>query len=204
MPRFKGWVVKLGGSLADSPWLASWLSALAHPEQISIVVPGGGRFADTVRAAQSDWGTHNDAAHAMAMLAMAQYGLALQARAPGLALARGLAELETQAPGRSTIWLPVLADQAALDAAGLPRDWTLTADSLALWLANRLEAEALLLVKAAEGEDCLACSPARLAALSAEGVLDAFLPGMPARMPVHVVSASRGPGILSRRGSSAP
>ncbi len=158
MPRFRGWVVKLGGSLGDSPRLTPWLSALAHPAARCIVVPGGGRFANAVRAAQADWGIPDDAAHAMALLAMAQYGLALHARAPALAVARGLGGLEQTESVGSRLWLPELADQLALDMEGLPRDWSLSSDSLALWLANRLGADALVLVKSLEGPGIWNCT----------------------------------------------
>jgi aspartokinase-like uncharacterized kinase len=46
-------VVKLGGSLHDAAELGGWLAALAEaPGPARVVVPGGGPFADAVRAAQ--------------------------------------------------------------------------------------------------------------------------------------------------------
>ena len=63
------WVVKLGGSLAYSPELPHWLSALAHTD--AVIVPGGGPFADTVRDAQQIWRFDDATAHAMALLAIA-------------------------------------------------------------------------------------------------------------------------------------
>ena len=45
-------VVKLGGSLHASPALAHWLTALKRYPRPLTIVPGGGPFADAVRAAQ--------------------------------------------------------------------------------------------------------------------------------------------------------
>ena len=77
-------VVKIGGSLWRSPLLARWIAALrAFPGPLTIV-PGGGPFADAVRAAQPTMGFSDRAAHKMAVLAMEQYGLALVDKFAGL------------------------------------------------------------------------------------------------------------------------
>jgi len=204
MPRYPGWVVKLGGSLGDSPWLASWLSALAQPGARCIVVPGGGRFADAVRGAQEGWNLSEDAAHAMALLAMAQYGLALQSRAPGVVLAAGLEALEQGEHTAPRLWLPTLADQHALDADQLPRDWSLSSDSLALWLANRLQADALLLVKPFDHPGIRDCTPGQLREFASRGVLDACFPRLTPSCPVHVLAARDGPHDLAFLDSSPP
>jgi aspartokinase-like uncharacterized kinase len=70
-------VVRLGGSHAFSPWLRPWLAAIRAAAGGVVVVPGGGPFADAVRLAQTAMGFDDLAAHRMALLAMAQYGLAL-------------------------------------------------------------------------------------------------------------------------------
>ncbi len=52
------WVVKLGGSLHDSPALRDRLAELATlPGPGRIVVPGGGPFADLVRRLQPNSNT---------------------------------------------------------------------------------------------------------------------------------------------------
>jgi aspartokinase-like uncharacterized kinase len=78
------WVVKLGGSLAGSERLREWLAALAGQPGL-VLVPGGGPFADAVRAAQGALRFDDATAHHLAMLAMEQYGRALCALQPGLA-----------------------------------------------------------------------------------------------------------------------
>jgi 5-(aminomethyl)-3-furanmethanol phosphate kinase len=74
------WVVKLGGSLFAGQYLRPWLDVLAtHGRGCLVIVPGGGPFADEVRAAQKRWCFDDAMAHRMAMLGMAQYGLMLAA-----------------------------------------------------------------------------------------------------------------------------
>ena len=98
------WVVKLGGSLHDSPALRDRLAELATlPGPRRIVVPGGGPFADLVRSLQRKFGYDDLAAHRMAILAMQQFGLALHALEPRLSLAETEPELRA---ARAAIWLP--------------------------------------------------------------------------------------------------
>ena len=134
------WVVKLGGSLAESPHLPRWLDALSQTE--AVIVPGGGPFADAVREAQACWGFDDHTAHHMAILAMRQYGLMLAGLNPKLMLA------ETQAlykhSSQARIWLP---DPRELDQAGIPVSWDVTSDTLAAWLTTEIQAANLLLVK---------------------------------------------------------
>lgn len=70
-------VVKVGGSFAHSPRLPELVAALQQGAGRIVVVPGGGPFADCVRREQARMGYGEPAAHRMALLAMAQFGLAL-------------------------------------------------------------------------------------------------------------------------------
>ena len=47
-------IVKLGGSHAFAAHLKDWLGAIAEGAGRVVIVPGGGPFADAVRAAQPD------------------------------------------------------------------------------------------------------------------------------------------------------
>ena len=166
------WVVKLGGSLADYPDdLRHWLKALAEAGKGRIViVPGGSFFADWVRETQNKWGFDDVAAHAMGLRAMEQYGLMLCGIQKSLVPARTEAEIrkalqENQVP----VWLPV----QTLASEDLSPSWDVTSDSLAAWLARRLTAERLVLVKSCalpEGE-------MDMAELSRKGIVDAAFPG---------------------------
>jgi aspartokinase-like uncharacterized kinase len=160
-------VVKLGGSLAGSALLRPWLRAVAAAAGTVVLVPGGGPFADAVRAAQGTMRFDDRAADAMAKLAMAQYGIALASLAAPLCMAASEAAIaEALARRRVPVWTPL--PQAADDT---PATWDVTSDSLALWLARRLGAARALLVKSRPP------AGAQVAALVADGLLDATFPG---------------------------
>ena len=138
-------VIKLGGSHAGSAHLAGWLDALAACGGRAVIVPGGGVFADAVRLAQPKIGFDDDAAHAMALLAMEQFGRALASLRPVFHVAASLAAIRrTLRDKRVPVWAPA---SVVLRAADVPASWDITSDSLAAWLAGRIGARHLLLVK---------------------------------------------------------
>lgn len=133
-------VVKLGGSLLADPRLDEALRRLARPGVV--IVPGGGVFADAVRAAQGPLRFDEAAAHAMAILAMAQTAHLLHSRCPALRLAATPARIAaTLAAGQPACWQPTGVPDAEVG-------WHITSDSLAAWLARQLGAARLVLVKA--------------------------------------------------------
>ena len=139
-------VVKIGGSLMSAPELKHWLDIFVRfSEGQVILVPGGGIFADAVREAQQQTGISNVMAHHLAVKAMDQYGLMLTALNPALAIASTELEIaERTWQHRAILWLPshmVLADEE------IPKNWDMTSDSLAAWLANKIGAEQLVLLK---------------------------------------------------------
>ena len=140
------WIIKIGGSLLGSPELSRWLEVLVKfSKGHVIIVPGGGLFADAVREAQNLTNASDAIAHQLALLAMDQFGLLLAGMNDGLVTASS--ELEIAERGwqhRAMVWLPsqmILADQS------IPQNWQVTSDSLSAWLANKLGAEQLILVK---------------------------------------------------------
>ena len=167
------WVVKLGGSLAWASELPRWLSALAEEAGgRAIIVPGGGPFADQVRYAQSEWKFSDDAAHAMAVLAMEQFGLMMTGIEPRLAPVRDRAQIANAlASGRVAVWLP---RDMMRGHDGIPRCWGVTSDSLAAWLAHTLAARHLLLVKSVPAPP----GDREVSELVREGIVDAALPGL--------------------------
>ena len=86
------------------------------PGPARVIVPGGGPFADAVRALQPALGMGELVAHRMAILAMQQFGLALQALEPRLGLAETARELRS-AHGRG---LASLASRRPLDLISRP------------------------------------------------------------------------------------
>jgi dihydroneopterin aldolase len=162
-------VVKLGGSQAGSPHVEPWLDALAACAGQVVLVPGGGPFADAVRATQAAIGFDDVAAHHMALLAMEQFGRALASLRPGLVLADSSAAIASALErGQVPVWAPLNMVARAPD---VPASWDVTSDSLAAWLAGRLAARRLLLIK-----HNVVSGPAQTRELADRGVVDAMFP----------------------------
>jgi 5-(aminomethyl)-3-furanmethanol phosphate kinase len=139
-------VLKIGGSLARSDAAARMMRALAA-RRVSklLIVPGGGEFADSVRAAQSRHGLSERAAHHMALLAMHIMAVALADCAPGFVPAESALQFDAAwRDGETPVWLPAPMVLAAPDIAA---SWDITSDSLAAWVAGKMDAERLVLVK---------------------------------------------------------
>jgi 5-(aminomethyl)-3-furanmethanol phosphate kinase len=162
-------VVKLGGSLAGSRHLADWVGALASCGGRSVVVPGGGPFADAVRQAQAKIGFSDAAAHHLALLAMEQFGWALASLNPNFRVADSAIAIESALRASLVpIWSPA---KMVLDCREIPASWDVTSDSLAAWLAGQIGAPQLALVKhSAPG------SPLTAADLAARGIVDQAFP----------------------------
>jgi len=165
-------VVKLGGSTADHREMNVWTEALAGSSLPLVIVPGGGTFADQVRDEQSRLGFSDAAAHAMAILAMDQFGHVILDRHERLSAARSPEEIEqVLAGGRIPVWMP---SAMAISASDIPASWDITSDSLAAWLTGKISAQALLLVKQSRAftkED-------GVADLRARGIVDAYFARM--------------------------
>lgn len=163
-------IAKLGGSHAFSQHLGPWLDALARGAGRLVIVPGGGPFAEAVRAAQGPMRFDDRAAHRMALLAMEQYGCALANGRALLTITHSAADIRANLRARKVpVWAP---SRMVLRANDVPWSWDVTSDSLAAWLAGVLRVRRLLLVKSIAP---LAAS-ARAAELSARGVVDAAFP----------------------------
>jgi aspartokinase-like uncharacterized kinase len=137
-------VLKLGGSHAFAPHLPNWIEGIAMHRRRIVVVPGGGPFADAVRAAQLKMAFDDGAAHRMALLAMEQYGCALASHSKRLSLVDSRAAIDRALKAKQVaVWLPT----RMVLAAEIPWSWDVTSDSLAAWLAGKIGASRLLLVK---------------------------------------------------------
>jgi dihydroneopterin aldolase len=169
-PEFpESWVVKLGGSLAASPLLDDWIRTLAQGGGRIIVVPGGGPFADAVRAAQPACGFDDATAHRLALLAMEQYAWLLAGRGfPLRPVASRDEMLDAMRADIVPLWLP---SQTAPGRADIDPGWDVTSDSLAAWLAGDIGASSLVLVKAVP-----LTRPRSAASLARDGVVDRAFP----------------------------
>ena len=106
-------VVKLGGSLSHTDALVNCLNALekSYQGQATVIVPGGGAFADQVRLAQQHWQFDDNTAHHMALLAMQQMALLFKGLKPDFAIAPTVAEIQNQLNRQKTvIWSPDITE----------------------------------------------------------------------------------------------
>lgn len=145
-------VVKVGGSLAARPGdlrrLGQAIAKAARGHTV-VVIPGGGPFADQVRAFDKAHGLSADSAHWMAILGMDQFAHALSDVIPESEIVEDRLGMQTvHGEGR----VPVLAPSRWLRATDeLPHSWEVTSDSLAAYLATLLGADQLVLVKPVAG-----------------------------------------------------
>ena len=185
-------VVKVGGGLLRDEGLDGLRRACAEVNEIAtrrpvLVVPGGGPFADAVRAVDAQVGLDDAVAHRLALHAMDQLGALL---APLL-------------PGREIGVLAVV--EAFAGSPDIPESWTVTSDSLAVFAAAAIGADEAVLLKPVAGvvERWPSDDPplARLTAAELEALQDAgggqavdpYLPEAVRRTGVNVVVRRPGP-----------
>lgn len=165
-------VIKLGGSVIRSPDLRAWLDVIAGAPCPVVVVPGGGALADEVRQSQSQLGFGDLAAHRMALLAMDQLAWAIAGLRPDFEVGDSEAALaESLAENRIAVWAPFSLIAKRADIAP---SWAITSDSLALWLAGRLQARRCYVIKSIVRSQ----KAASAASLARDGIVDEAFPDM--------------------------
>ncbi len=131
-------VVKIGGGLLREEGLEGLRRACADVNEIAaqrpvLVVPGGGPFADAVRAVDAQVGLDDALAHRLALHAMDQLGVLLAALLPG---------------GEITV---LAVAQAFTGRPDIPESWRVTSDSLAVFAAAVVGAGEAVLLKPVAG-----------------------------------------------------
>jgi aspartokinase-like uncharacterized kinase len=154
-------VIKLGGSLLETGQIFDCLKHILKSNEQIVVVCGGGDFANQVRKAQKKWRFDDVAAHEMAILAMRQTAIMCQNLRPEFVIASSVSEIKKHP---FVIWSPNIAE---LNAAKIPATWEITSDSLAAWLAKKLNANELVVVKS-----CKIDSETAITKLIEQGVID--------------------------------
>ncbi|MBV9809013.1 MAG: hypothetical protein JO286_17645 [Solirubrobacterales bacterium] len=197
-------VVKIGGGLLRTEGLDGLRRACAEAIELArdrpvLVVPGGGPFADAVRAVDAQVDLADDVAHALALRAMDQLGTLL---APLLPSAEPLMRLVVP---RSLAL--VLAAQAFGGRPEVPQSWAVTSDSLAVLAAGAIGAEEAILLKPVAGvvarsndAPVRALTAGELEALQDAGggrAVDPYLPEAIRRTGVTVIV--RAPGGIGTR-----
>jgi aspartokinase-like uncharacterized kinase len=141
-------VVKIGGGLLRDQRLEGLRRACSEATEIAasrpvLVVPGGGPFADAVRAVDEQVGLDDDTAHALALQAMDQLGVLLRPLLPS-------PELLTDLVAPRALGLLQVA-RAFENRPGVPESWTVTSDSLAVLAAGAIGAPEAILLKPVDG-----------------------------------------------------
>jgi 5-(aminomethyl)-3-furanmethanol phosphate kinase len=145
-------VIKVGGSLALNPEklkiLCLTLSDISQKQRL-IMVPGGGEFADTVRALDERFDLSVQFSHQMAILAMDQYGYLLSNLVGNSCL---VDKLENVKKVLDSGKLPIFLSSSYFAGADpLPNSWDITSDSIAVHVAGQLSACRIVLITDVDG-----------------------------------------------------
>lgn len=144
-------VIKVGGSLGRWRGVGKLLDSIERWRGATnvLIVPGGGVFADLVRAEYRRSRLTEHAAHRMAILAMDQYGLQLCDLASLAAPASSLRQVvEVIRSGRLPVCLP---SRSLARRDPFRPSWGVTSDSIAAYIVRLVKADALLLLKSVDG-----------------------------------------------------
>jgi 5-(aminomethyl)-3-furanmethanol phosphate kinase len=141
-------VVKIGGGLLSAEGLDGLRRGCAEVLELArdrpvLVVPGGGPFADAVRALDAQVGLGDDVAHRLALRAMDQLGVLIAPLLTG-------AELLDHLVAPRALGL-LLAAPAFEGHPEIPASWDVTSDSLAVLAAGAIGADDVVLLKPVEG-----------------------------------------------------
>ena len=144
-------IIKLGGSLSNYPKvlisLCKTLSKIGFQHQV-IIVPGGGAYANVVRADYRCFNLSEKVAHHMAIHAMTQYGYLIHSLIPNSKTVLELEQIASNPNAGISIWLP--HHQLLLDDI-LPNSWDVTSDSIAAYASGLLNWKSLVLLKDTDG-----------------------------------------------------
>ncbi len=148
-------VFKLGGSLLECPDWPRRLRSLweSRPRnETRLVVVGGGRAADLVREWDRRFALGETRAHDVALAALFATEALVAALFPEL---RRIDSVERAASLLTPDTTGLICARAFLDAEEssdrpVPRHWEFTTDSIAAWIARRLSADELVLLKSAD------------------------------------------------------
>ncbi len=159
-------VVKLGGSVAF--YAGRIISELRETGRDVLIIPGGWRFADAVRQLS----VGDDEAHWMAILGMNMYGYYLSRFARVIEPV----DLDFDVDG-VVVLLPYILLRRYDE---LPHSWDVTSDSIAVWVAEKMDAEKIVKVTDVDGIylDGVLVERVNASELRGETCLDAYAPSL--------------------------
>lgn len=152
-------IVKVGGSLLDWPELPGRLAAFlderraANPDVLDVLLCGGGPFADTVRRLDGIHRLGPSPAHWLAIQAMDLASAVLRCLFPRMI---AVDRFEAIGPPWPLEPIPLLVPSTALHELEsahpdpLPPSWDVSSDSISAWIAGKIGARSLVLLKSAD------------------------------------------------------
>ena len=181
-------VVKIGGSLFDYPDLAAawdqWLSR--ESKMMTVIIAGGGPYADLVRQWDKQLQLSEETAHWMCVTSMNITAALLHQRLPETRLIDDWQALgEWVAPGNqqgSAVFLVesfLKTVEASLPGDSLPQTWEVSSDSIAARVAEVLSAEELVL-----GKSTSISAESDWQQRADEGFVDQYFPEIATRIPI--------------------
>ncbi len=145
-------LIKIGGSLLKNPvTLKKLLITFKNitNEHSIIILPGGGAFADQVRNFQSLYKYSDSTAHKMAIMAEDIVGILMAEFIEDGILTYNLENIQKiLSQSKIPILLP---SKFLLELDELPHSWDVTSDSIAVYFANKLKIDTVILVKDVDG-----------------------------------------------------
>lgn len=146
-------VYKLGGSLFELDDLRRRLDEFwsqRPPDEVKLIVAGGGRAADLVRDWDSRFGLGEWTAHDLAVASLRLSEALVHFLIPGSARVRvaEAAALAPETPG--VVCVKTLLEEAEQNGIAVPKCWNFTSDSIAAMCARQAGAAELILLKSAD------------------------------------------------------
>ena len=182
-------IVKVGGSLFDWPRmptaLREWLAG--QPTALNVLIAGGGALADAIRVADGRFHLAPETAHWLCIDAMSITARLLATVCPDFELLttfEKLQQLHANTAAGTAVFdcQEFLRDhESQLPGVRLPRDWSVTSDSIAARIGMLLGADELVLLKSTD-------PPATVDGWAASGFVDSFFPTVSANLVFRAVN----------------
>ena len=181
-------VVKIGGSLFDYPGLETawnqWLSR--ESKMMTVIIAGGGPYADLVRQWDKQFSLSEETAHWMCVTSMNITAALLHQQLPGSRLIEDWQELikwrssdNQQGAAVFLVESFLKTVETSLPGDSLPRTWAVSSDSIAARVAEVLAAEELVL-----GKSTSISAGSDWQQLADEGFVDQYFSEIATRLPV--------------------
>lgn len=179
-------MIKLGGSLLDWPELptafATWLAAQTPADNVVIV--GGGKIVDALRELDRVGSLGEEAAHWLAIEGMSLTAALAVELLEGATLVRDIGDLQgSSGAGVHILQVESLMRKDTESDDPLPCSWSVTSDSIAARVAQRVEAFELVLLKSCSPDNALTRED-----LSQCGYVDAHFPQAADGLTVRAVN----------------